>query len=647
VSLQRYLDGPYYEIRDLVREAMTRPEFARTYDLPDDEYREKVWEMAKLVAGEGHTVRLFPSRYGGQDDVGGGVTGFEELGHGDLSLVVKVGVQVGLFGGAILHLGTERHHEKYLRQAGSLELPGCFAMTESGHGSNVQSVQTTASYDLATKEFVVHTPCAAARKDYIGNAAVHGQMAAVFAQLIVGGESKGVHCLLVPIRDEHGEPMPGVTLEDCGPKLGLNGVDNGRISFDEVRVPRENLLDRYADVSPQGLYTSPIENPNKRFFTMLGTLIMGRVSVAGAALSATKSALTIAVRYAEARRQFGPPDGDEVVLMEYLTHQRRLLPALARTYALHFEQLELVAELHRVFTGEDDEEDARRELETEAAGVKALGTWHATETIQTCREACGGAGYMSVNRFAALKADTDVFTTFEGDNTILLQLVAKSLLTDYKDAFGELDPIGTVRFFAEQVMETVVERTGAREIFSRLRDDLLPRAGDESNLLDREVQLELFRWREVHILSSVARRLRAGIEDGGDAFEVFVACQDHVAAAARAHVERLILEAFARGVDNAPEEHRELLDRVCDLHALSEIERDRAWFQEHGRLSSTRSKAIIRMVNDLLRELRPDALALVDAFGIPDAALAAPIAMKDREAAGEGASPAPAAAPPA
>ena len=103
--------------------------------------------MAKIVADEGHSLRLFPSAYGGQDDVGGGVTGFEELGHGDLSLVVKLGVQIGLFGGAILHLGTERHHERYLEKVGTLELPGCFAMTESGHGSNVQSVETTATYD--------------------------------------------------------------------------------------------------------------------------------------------------------------------------------------------------------------------------------------------------------------------------------------------------------------------------------------------------------------------------------------------------------------------------------------------------------------------------------------------------------------------
>jgi acyl-CoA oxidase len=629
VSLQRYLDGEYHEARDQVREMLSRPEFAGVDpEIPRDEYREQVWEWAKAMAAEGATTRGLPSRYGGEDNVGGSVTGFEELAHGDLSLVVKVGVQIGLFGGAILHLGTEPHHQKYLEDVGCCALPGCFAMTESGHGSNVQSVRTTATYDADAQEFVIDTPDDDARKDYIGNAATHGRLAAVFAQLVVAGESHGVHCLLVPLRSEDGTVLDGVRIEDCGHKLGLNGVDNGRIWFDSVRVPREALLNRFADVTEAGEYTSPIDDANRRFFTMLGTLIMGRVSVAGAALAATKSALTIAVRYAERRRQFGPPDGDEVVLFDYRTHQRRLLAPLARTYALHFAQLELVGELHHVFTGDEDEEDRRRRLETWAAGVKALGTWHATDAIQACREACGGNGYLSENRFAALKADTDVFTTFEGDNTVLLQLVAKSLLTDYKDQFGELDPLGTARFVAAQVVETIMERTAVREILGRIRDDLIPSGDDNENLLDREVQLALFAWREEHILSGAARRLRAGIEDGRDAFEVFVEVQDHVAAAARAHVERLILEAFARAVEACEDDDdRELLDRVCHLHALAEIERDRAWFQEHGRLSSTRSKAVIRSVNELCAELRPDALKLVDAFGIPDAVLRAPIAV--------------------
>ena len=123
-------------------------------------------------------------------------------------------------------------------------------------------------------------------------------------------------------------------IEDCGAKLGLNGVDNGRLWFDHVRVPRENLLDRYAQLEPDGTYFSPIENPTKRFFTMLGTLIQGRISVSGASISASKVALTIAIRRALERRQFGPPGGSEALLLDYRTHQRRLLPALAKTYAL-------------------------------------------------------------------------------------------------------------------------------------------------------------------------------------------------------------------------------------------------------------------------------------------------------------------------
>src|SRR6185312_4711720 len=267
----------------------------------------------------------------------------------------------------------------------------------------------------------------AARKDYIGNAARDGRMAVVFAQLISGGQRHGVHAWLVPIRDERGNPLPGVTIGDAGPKAGLLGVDNGRLSFEHVEVPRDMLLDRYGQVAEDGTYASPIENDSRRFFTMLGTLVRGRVSVGGAASAATKSALTIAVRYGDIRRQFGTPDADrEVLLNDYLAHQRKLLPALATTYALHFAQSELVVALSSVQGGDGPVDERRqRELESRAAGLKAAQTWHATRTIQMCREACGGAGYLAENRLPSLKADTDVFTTFEGDNTVLLQLVAK------------------------------------------------------------------------------------------------------------------------------------------------------------------------------------------------------------------------------
>jgi acyl-CoA oxidase len=239
--MRDYLDGPHKAARDVVRAALAaHGELGDlAVRLPRDEYRDKVLELLLESAADGLPARGYPKEYGGEGDLGGFIAGFETLAFGDLSLMVKAGVQFGLFAGAILHLGTEKHHERYLADAVSGRLLGCFAMTETGHGSNVQALGTTATYDEATGEFVVHTPAPQARKDYIGNAARHGRMAAVFAQLVVGGESHGVHCLLVPIRSEDGTALPGVTLSDCGPKLGLNGVDNGRIVFDRVRVPRD------------------------------------------------------------------------------------------------------------------------------------------------------------------------------------------------------------------------------------------------------------------------------------------------------------------------------------------------------------------------------------------------------------------------
>jgi acyl-CoA oxidase len=636
-ALARLLDGRYHDVRDLVRANLAEHasilEDAETMSRED--FRQRVLEVVVMMASTGQTGFGFPREYGGGDDLGASIAAFETLALGDLSVVVKVGVQFGLFGGAILQLGTKPHHDAYLEDLIKAQLVGCFAMTETGHGSNVQALGTTATYDADTREFVIDTPDDRARKDYIGNAAMHASHAVVFAQLVVDGEGRGVHALVVPIRDEAGNPVPGVRIEDCGQKIGLNGVDNGRLWFDSVRVPRTNLLDRYAVVTDDGRYFSEIENPDRRFFTMLGTLVQGRVCVGGAGINAAKVALAIAIEYGLHRRQFGNPGaGTEEVLLDYGMHQRRLFPLLARSYALHFAQERVAADLHSVFSDTSQDgaaELARRALESRAAGTKALGTWHATRTIQECREACGGAGYLSVNRFDALRADTDVFTTFEGDNTILMQLVAKGLLTDYKDSFEDLDQIGMVRLVASTAVETVLERTNARSILERLRD-AVPVGGrgtddtDEAALLDSTYHLELLTWREEHILSSVARRLKRGIDAGTDAAQVFSLCQDHVISAAHAHVERIVLEAFLdriEGVEEGP--NREALVLLCNLYALSCIEEDRAWFLEHGRLSSARAKAVTAQVNELDRRVRPIAQDLVDAFGIPREVLRAEI----------------------
>jgi acyl-CoA oxidase len=619
--LRNTLDGRWRDVKNQMRDRLTDEVFRPHYTPNTVIARTKVAEQMKIMAAAGAADDGFRKEHGGTGNVGAAITMIEMLAMSDLSLMVKAGVQWGLFGGAVENLGTERHHEAYVKKIINLELRGCFAMTETGHGSDVQSLETTGTYDVDTQEFVIHSETPTARKDYIGGAAETATIAAVFAQLITKGENHGVHCFLVPIRDADGNDLPGVTTSDCQYKGGLPGVDNGRIVFDHVRVPRENLLNKYGDVAADGSYSSPIENPNRRFFTMIGTLIRGRICVGGSAGNAARVALDIATRYALQRKQFTAPDDDgEVLIMDYLVHQRRLFPLIARSYALQFAQNELVGKCHDLQTADSPDAEEQRELESRAAGLKAANTWHASRAIQEAREACGGAGYMADNRLIALRGDADVFTTFEGDNHVLTQLVAKELLTAYADDVKSMSPVEWVRFAANFAGERVLKRTAAETIIQTIVDARQDNE-EEGSLFNRGTQVTMFEDREQYLIASVARRLQ-GKSKEMSAFDAFNAVQDHVLHAAQAHIDRVVLEAFVAGIEGCEgpdaREAREVLGMVCDLYALSVIEDDKAWFVEHRFLSTERAKAVTRGINDRCRLLRPYAQTLVDGFGIPE-----------------------------
>ena len=616
--LRYALDGRWREVKDRIRQELSVDLFKPHYTPDTAVARAKVTEQMKYMASRGAAEDAFAKGQGGNGDAGATIARIEMLAMSDLSLMVKAGVQWGLFGGAIDNLGTERHHEAYVRKAIDLDLVGCFGMTETGHGSDVQSLETTATYDPATGEFVIDSPTPTSRKDYIGGAAESAQVSAVFAQLITKGENHGVHCFIVPLRDEYGNDLPGIRTSDCHYKGGLPGVDNGRIQFDHVRIPRENLLNRYGDVAEDGTYSSPIDNPNRRFFTMLGTLIRGRVTVGGSAAAAARVALDIATRYALQRRQFEAPKTDEeVLIMDYLVHQRRLLPLIAKSYALQFAQNELVSDLHDLQDVEEPDGEVQRELEARAAGLKAAATWHATKAIQECREACGGAGYLAENRLIALKADTDVFTTFEGDNHVLTQLVAKHLLTEYADDIKGMSPFEWVRFATSTARERVRRSTGTETILQNLLDTRQDNE-EEGSLFNRGTQAKMFEDRADYLLSTVARRLQANSKEMSP-FEAFNSVQDHVLHAASAHIDRIVFESFAAGIDACTDpEAREIFGLLCDLYALSVIEEDKAWYIEHRFLSMDRAKAVTAGINDRCRKLRPYAEVLVDGFGIPE-----------------------------
>ncbi|HTN55090.1 MAG TPA: acyl-CoA dehydrogenase [Microbacterium sp.] len=620
------LMGTWADTRRESRELIKDPAFWRDDSLGKDAHRERVLTQLHLLVENGAVHRAFPKRFGGEENNGANVAGFEELVTADPSLQIKAGVQWGLFGSAVLQLGTETHHDKWLPGIMDLSIPGAFAMTEIGHGSDVAAAATTATFDPETDEFVINTPFRAATKEYLGNAALHGVAATVFAQLITDGVNHGVHCFYVPLRGEDGKDLPGITREDDGLKGGLNGIDNGRLSFDHVRIPRTNLLNKYGDVAADGTYSSPIDSPGRRFFTMLGTLVQGRVSLDGAASWASALGLHIAITYATQRRQFEGADGQEVVLLDYGKHQRRLLPRLATTYAHIFAHDEFLQKFDGVFSGRTDTPDDREDLETLAAALKPLSTWHALDTLQEAREACGGAGYMFENRLVGLRADLDVYATFEGDNNVLLQLVGKRLLTDFARQFTGKDAAALAKYAVGQTAGKVFHGAGLRALGQTVAD-LGSTARSVELGLREDQQHELLTERVQQMVADIAGRLRPAGKDKVLGEKLFNENQAELIEAARAHGELLLWEAFTDAAGRVEDSQtRTVLTWLRDLYGLTVIEKHLAWHLINGRLSTQRAAAVSSYIDRLCARLRPHALDLVGAFGYEPEHVRAPIA---------------------
>lgn len=152
--------------------------------------------------------------------------------------------------------------------------------------------------------------------------------------------------------------------------MGLPGVDNGRIWFDKKRIPRENLLNKYADVTEDGKYVSPITNKIQRFATMMAPLVFGRLKISSSASLVALTGLKIAIRYSNTRTQFKGEDGKEMPIINYLTHKRRLYPYLASTLAYHLNLAFVKTRYERYITGASKSSEENKELHIFAAGAK-------------------------------------------------------------------------------------------------------------------------------------------------------------------------------------------------------------------------------------------------------------------------------------
>ncbi|XP_006047075.1 acyl-coenzyme A oxidase-like protein isoform X1 [Bubalus bubalis] len=612
-SLHRYLDGEFWSLKNELRGLLGGcPLFRPRYDLSLDEMRTLTFQRVTFTMGLPLLKRAIQDQVEKtRNFVSRSLVIGEVLSMADMATGVKCGIIYWLFGGAIRNLGGPAHVTQWLQPLQEQKYTGMFAMTERGHGSNVRAIQTEATFDFSAQEFVIDTPCENAEKMYIGNA-MYGNYAAVFAQLIINGRSQGPHCFIVPVRDENGSLYPGVTVVDMMHKEGLHGVDNGILRFDSVRIPRENLLDKFGSVAPDGQYHSPIKDKSARFNAMLAALTPSRLAVTFQAMGSMKLGLTIAIRYSHSRRQFGPKAREEVKIIEHQTQTLRLMPHLATALALTFASRYAGTLLDEdIFRGKELVDS--RPLQALVAGLKAYSTWENVSCLQDCRECTGGMGYMMENQISGLKCDTDVFVTFEGDNVVMLQVVVRELLAQYTKQCEERPVSSLLRNWAESGSD-------------RLRTSFL--AFNMGTVGHLTFLLKAVHFRE-RILQRglVARIYYKVMTEKEDFFSAWNSCLHHITCLSLAHIHRVTLEQFCLAVRNCPDqEDQDLLKQFCLLYGTKLVFQERAWYLEHKYLTPMTSMRIRRQLLHLCNSVKDDALRVISAFNISHASLHAPIA---------------------
>lgn len=385
----------------------------------------------------------------------------------DPSLGIRIAVNLGLFIHCIKGNGTDAQYKywciekeaKYMKQ-----LWGCFGMTELGHGSNAAGVETTATFDEETDEFVINTPHIGATKWWIGGAAHSATHSSVYARLIVKGKDWGVKTFVVPLRDSNHQLMPGVAIGDIGSKMGREGVDNGWIQFSSVRIPRAFMLQKYCKVSRDGAVTLP---PLEQLSYI--SLLQGRVGMASDSYRICARFITIATRYAVGRRQFkgDGSKGEETQLIDYPLHQRRLMPILALTYvaAVATDRLErqhesVVEELESAVQRNDEKAIHKsladtKSLFVDSASLKSTLTWLAEQSITESRQACGGLGYSAYSGFGKSYADWVVQCTWEGDNNVLGMSAGRTIIKNVSDVINKKAKISGTSLFLSDASECI------------------------------------------------------------------------------------------------------------------------------------------------------------------------------------------------
>ncbi|XP_029359037.1 peroxisomal acyl-coenzyme A oxidase 1 isoform X4 [Echeneis naucrates] len=513
-------------------------------------------------------------------------------------------LHLGMFLPTLLNQATPEQMDHFFMPSWNLEIIGTYAQTEIGHGTHLRGLETTATYDPATQEFVLNSPTVSSIKWWPGGLGKTSNHAIVLAQLHTLGNCHGLHAFIVPIRDmSTHEPLPGIVVGDIGPKFGFSEVDNGFLKLENVRLPRENMLMKYAKVEPDGTYVKP---PSEKL--TYGTMVFIRSMIVGQSAQALSKSCTIAIRYSAVRHQSELRPGEpEPQILDYQTQQYKLFPLLATAYAFIFVGQYMRKTYHRI-TGDINQGDFSElpELHALSAGLKAFTTWAANSGIEVCRMSCGGHGYSRSSALPDIYVNFTPACTYEGENTVMMLQTARYLVKSYQRAKNGQQLSGSVSY----LNEAEHQRLQPQPVAAR------PTVVDINDLASL---VEGYKLRAATLVQIAAKSIQQELQHRKNQEDAWNNSAIDLVRASDAHCHYVVVKLFTDKLGEIGDTAiHSVLSTLALLYALHGITQNSGDFLQAGLLSVPQMMLISARIKELLSQLRPNAVALVDAFDIRD-----------------------------